>query len=72
MRIFLRMKCKKFVLAVEIPCEWEFATKFADDLGMRWLALTLQPFFFLEKKKQGNPRKKQGFSLRGTPEILGK
>ena len=28
--------------------------------------------FFFRKKEQGKPRKKQGFSLRGTPKILGK
>ena len=27
----LRMTCKHFVLAAEIPCEWKFATKFASD-----------------------------------------
>ena len=28
MRMVLRMKCRNFVLAAEIPCEWTFATKF--------------------------------------------
>ena len=31
MRMVLRMKLQKFVLAAEIPCEWKFATKFASD-----------------------------------------
>ena len=35
-------------------------------------ALTLQPSLFWEKKNKGNPEKSKGFSLRGTPKILGK
>ena len=34
--------------------------------------LTLRPLLFLTKKTKGNPEKGKGFSLRGTPKILGK
>ena len=52
---------------------WIFSPPFSPGVCVEFSDLTLQPLLFFWRKMQGKSRKKRkGFSLRGTPKLLGK